>query len=53
MKINLEKEKNNIVKLDIEIPAQDAVNEYNKAVRMISEHVNIAGFRKESAEKFG
>jgi trigger factor len=51
MKINLEKEKNNIVKLDIEIPAQDAVNEYNKAVRMISEHVNIAGFRKGKAPR--
>lgn len=51
MKINLEKEKNNIVKLDIEIPAQDAVNEYNKAVRMISEHVNIPGFRKGKAPR--
>lgn len=51
MKISLEKEKNNIVKLDIEIPAQDAVNEYNKAVKMISEHVNIAGFRKGKAPR--
>lgn len=51
MKINLEKEKNNIVKLDIEIPAQDAINEYNKAVRMISEHVNIDGFRKGKAPR--
>jgi len=51
MKINLEKEENNIVKLDIEIPAQDAVNEYNKAIRGISEHVNIAGFRKGKAPR--
>lgn len=51
MKINLEKEKNNVVKLDIEIPAQDAVNEYNKAMRMISEHVNIDGFRKGKAPR--
>lgn len=51
MKINLEKEKNNIVKLEIEIPAQDAVNEYNKAVKMISEHVNIDGFRKGKAPR--
>lgn len=51
MKINLEKEKNNIVKLDIEIPAQDAVNEYNKAVKRISEYVNIPGFRKGKAPR--
>lgn len=51
MKVNIEKEKNNIVKLDIEVPAKDAVNEYNKAVKKISEHVNIAGFRKGKAPR--
>lgn len=51
MKINLEKEENNIVKLDIEVPAQDAVNEYNKAVRRISDYVNIPGFRKGKAPR--
>lgn len=51
MKINLEKESNNIVKLDIEIPAKDAVAEYNKAVKRISENINISGFRKGKAPR--
>lgn len=51
MKINLEKEPNNVVKLDIEIPAKDAVEEYNKAVRKISEYINIPGFRKGKAPR--
>lgn len=51
MKINLEKEPNNVVKLDIEIPAKDAVTEYNKAVKKISEYVNIPGFRKGKAPR--
>jgi len=51
MKINLEKESNNIVKFDIEIPAKDAVDGYNKAVKKISEYVNIPGFRKGKAPR--
>lgn len=51
MKVNVEKEANNVVKLNIEIPAKDAINEYNKAVKQISEHVNIAGFRKGKAPR--
>lgn len=51
MKINLEKESNNVVKLEIEIPAKDAVAEYNKAVRKVSEYVNIPGFRKGKAPR--
>lgn len=51
MKINLEKEPNNVVKLDIEIPAKDAVDAYNKAVRRISENLNIPGFRKGKAPR--
>lgn len=51
MKVNVEKEQNNVVKLDIELPAKDAVNEYNKAVKMISEYVNIPGFRKGKAPR--
>lgn len=51
MKINLEKEDNNIVKLDIEVPAKDAVAEYNKAVKRFSEYVNIPGFRKGKAPR--
>lgn len=51
MKINLEKEPNNVVKLEIEIPAKDAVTGYNKAVKRISEYVNIPGFRKGKAPR--
>ena len=36
MKVTLEKEKENVVKLDITIPAKDAADAYNKAVSTIS-----------------
>lgn len=51
MKTTLEKEANNVVKVNIEIPAKDAVNEYNKAVKHISDYVNIPGFRKGKAPR--
>ena len=51
MKVTLEKEKENLVKLDITIPAKDAVDAYNSAVRKISQYVNIDGFRKGKAPR--
>ena len=51
MKVTLEKEKENLVKLDITIPAKDAVDAYNKAVSTISKYVNIDGFRKGKAPR--
>lgn len=51
MKVNMEKEANNVVKLEIEIPAKEAVDAYNRAVRKISEYVNIPGFRKGKAPR--
>ena len=51
MKVTLEKEKENVVKLDITIPAKDAVDAYNDAVRRISQYVNIDGFRKGKAPR--
>ena len=51
MKVTLEKEKENVVKLDITIPAKDAVDAYNKAVNTISRYVNIDGFRKGKAPR--
>lgn len=51
MKLNLEKEANNVVKMEIEIPAKEAVDSYNKAVKSISEQVNIPGFRKGKAPR--
>lgn len=51
MKVTLEKEQDNLVKLDITIPAKDAVDAYNQAVRTISQYVNIDGFRKGKAPR--
>lgn len=51
MKVTLEKEQENVVKLDITIPAKDAVEAYNKAVSTISKYVNIDGFRKGKAPR--
>ena len=51
MKVTLEKEKENVVKLDITIPAKEAVDAYNNAVRKISQYVNIDGFRKGKAPR--
>src|SRR5574344_589341 len=51
MKVDLTKEPNNVVKFDIEIPAKDAALEYNKAVKKISQYVNIPGFRKGKAPR--
>lgn len=51
MKIKLENEANNIVKIDIEIEAKDAVAAYNKASKKVSEYVNIPGFRKGKAPR--
>lgn len=51
MKVKVEKEANNMVKFDVEIPAKDAVTEYNKTVKKISEQVNIPGFRKGKAPR--
>ena len=41
MKVTLEKEKENVVSLDITIPAKDATEAYNNAVRRIAQYVNI------------
>lgn len=51
MKVTLENEKENVVKLDITIPAKEAVEAYNSAVRRISQYVNIDGFRKGKAPR--
>lgn len=51
MKVDLKKEENNVTKLDIEIEAKDAVNEYNKAIKKLSQYANIPGFRKGKAPR--
>lgn len=51
MKVTLENEKENVVKMDITIPAKEAVDAYNSAVRRISQYVNIDGFRRGKAPR--
>ncbi len=51
MKVDLEKESNNIAKVEIEIPAKDGVDAYNKAVKRYANYVNIPGFRKGKAPR--
>lgn len=51
MKIDLEKEEHNIAKVNIEIPAKDGLNAYNRAVHAYAQHVNIPGFRRGKAPR--
>jgi len=51
MNTTIEKQADNIVKVDIEIPAKDAVNYYNNAAKKLAQYVNIPGFRKGKAPR--
>ncbi|MBQ9688789.1 trigger factor [bacterium] len=51
MKVNVNQEANNIVKLEIEVPCEQVEKEYDKTIKRISQHANIAGFRKGKAPK--
>lgn len=51
MKTTVEKLDNNIVKLDIEIDAETAEKEYNKACKRLAQRVNIPGFRRGKAPR--
>ena len=51
MNTTIEKQPENIVKVDIEIPAKEAVNYYNNAVKRLAQYVNIPGFRKGKAPR--
>lgn len=51
MNTTIEKQENNIVKVDIEIPAKDAVAFYNDAAKRIAQYINIPGFRKGKAPR--
>ena len=51
MNTTIEKQEQNIVKVDIEIPAKEAVGYYNNAVKKFSQYVNIPGFRKGKAPR--
>ena len=51
MNTTIEKQADNIVKVDIEVPAKDAVNYYNNAAKKLAQYVNIPGFRKGKAPR--
>lgn len=51
MKVSLKNGKDNVVDLDIVIPAKEAAEAYNKAAAKISQYVNIDGFRKGKAPR--
>lgn len=51
MNTTIEKQSENIVKVDIEIPAKEAVEYYNGAAKKLAQYVNIPGFRKGKAPR--
>ena len=51
METKIEKLPENIVKVDIEVPAKDAVEYYNNAAKKIAQYANIPGFRKGKAPR--
>lgn len=51
MKSTLTKKEDNLVSLNIVVPAKEADSAYNMAVSHISQHINIDGFRKGKAPK--
>ena len=51
METKIEKMPDNVVKVEIEIPAKEAVSYYNDAAKKLSQYVNIPGFRKGKAPR--
>ncbi len=51
MKVTLSNGKDNVLDMDIVIPAKEAAEAYNKAAVKISQYVNIDGFRKGKAPR--
>ena len=51
METKIEKLPENVVKVDIDIPAKEAVDFYNNAAKKLSQYVNIPGFRKGKAPR--
>ena len=51
MKTTIEKQPENMIKVEIEVPAKDAVNYYNNAAKRLAQYVNIPGFRKGKAPR--
>ena len=51
METKIEKLEGNVVKVDITVPAKDAVEYYNNAAKRLAQYVNIPGFRKGKAPR--
>ncbi len=51
MKSTITKEKDNVVKLEMTIPAKEAQAAYDGAVKLYSQYVNVPGFRKGKAPR--
>ena len=51
METKIEKQPENVVKVDIVIPAKDAISYYSEAAKRLAQYVNIPGFRKGKAPR--
>jgi len=51
METKIEKLPENVVKVEIEVPAKEAVAYYNDAAKKLAQYVNIPGFRKGKAPR--
>ena len=51
METKIERLPENVVKVDIQVPAKDAVGYYNDAAKRLAQYVNIPGFRKGKAPR--
>lgn len=51
MNTTIEKQADNIVKVNINVEAKEAVNYYNNAAKRLAQYVNIPGFRKGKAPR--
>ena len=51
METKIEKLPENVVKVDVTIPAKEAVSYYNEAAKRMAQYVNIPGFRKGKAPR--
>jgi trigger factor len=51
MNTTIEKLPENVVKVEIEVPAKEAVEYYNNAAKRLAQYVNIPGFRKGKAPR--
>ena len=51
MKVTLDREGKNVVHLGLEVDAKEAEKEYEKACRLLSQNINLPGFRRGKAPR--